>query len=49
MRASDFSDLLEGKADVQKLYMSGRLKVKGQYTAVAKLQAVFQDLVSLGS
>ena len=37
---ADFGKLVEGKAKAQQLFMSGKLKVKGNVMKAAKLEAV---------
>ncbi|KAL1934797.1 hypothetical protein VTP01DRAFT_6979 [Rhizomucor pusillus] len=44
LKDDDFVALATGKANGQKLYMSGKLKVKGQIMLAMKLDNVFKSL-----
>ncbi|GAB1198993.1 hypothetical protein APSETT444_008323 [Aspergillus pseudonomiae] len=43
----EFCDWAEGDANGQKLFLSGKMKIKGNIMAVAKLDDLFQELRSL--
>jgi putative sterol carrier protein len=43
---ADFHKLVEGKANAQKLFMSGKLKVKGDVMKATKLEPVFKRVQS---
>ncbi|PVI06716.1 sterol-binding-like protein [Periconia macrospinosa] len=40
----DFGDLVSGKANAQKLFMAGKLKVKGDVMKATKLEPVFKKV-----
>jgi putative sterol carrier protein len=38
----DFGQLVQGKANAQKLFMSGKLKVKGDVMRATKIEPIFK-------
>lgn len=41
---ADFGKLVEGKANAQKLFMSGKLKVKGDVMKATKMEPIFKKV-----
>lgn len=44
LQDKDFADLVSGKANAQRLFMSGKLKVKGDVMRASRLEPIFKKI-----